>query len=84
MELKTDLQKELIEGRLCEKGYLKERYDYEKEDLVRTITSKGINEIKNMLKEGYWQKEFCKLIKEMNLTNEQKIKLGKEIIDKLK
>jgi len=54
---------ELIEGRLCEKGYLKERYDENKKDLVRTFTRKGIEEVRKMLKEPEWRKIAIILMK---------------------
>lgn len=49
---------EFIEGRLCEKGLLKERYDENKKDLVRKITPKGEKFLKNAIKEDPIAKEI--------------------------
>lgn len=46
------MDNELIEGRLCEKGLLKERYEESVQDLVRTITPKGKKVVKNLLKKN--------------------------------
>ena len=42
---------EFLEGRLCEKGLLKERYDESKKDLVREITPKGDEFVRTLFKE---------------------------------
>jgi len=61
---------ELIEGRLCEKGYLKERYDKKTGDLKRTLTIKGLNEIRRMLKEPEWRKIAVVMMKMRGWTDE--------------
>lgn len=43
---------DFLEGRLCEKGLLKERYDENKEELVREITPKGDKFIKILVRES--------------------------------
>jgi len=47
--------REWIEGRLCEKGLMKERYDENVEDLVRTLTPSGESEVKRMLEDPKWR-----------------------------
>ena len=65
------MDREWIEGRLCEKGYLKERYDETKEDLVRTLTAKGINEVRKMLKEKEWKKIAIIMMLNQGWTKEE-------------
>ncbi len=43
---------EIAEGRLCEKGLMKETYDEEVQDLVRKITPAGKAYVKNLLKKN--------------------------------
>jgi len=62
------MNEEILLGRLCEKGYLKERYDYEKEDLVKEFTSKGKEEVKKLLKKKEYQKFLISLLKQMPLN----------------
>jgi len=50
-----------IKGELSEKGYLKESFDEEKDDLKHELTELGRNEIKEILKEPFYQKMFIKL-----------------------
>lgn len=49
---------EFLEGRLCERGLLKERYDENKKDLVRKITPKGEKVVKNLVKENPFAREI--------------------------
>ena len=49
---------EHIEGRLCEKGFLKEKFDDGSDELVRTITSKGIETAKSLLKDPKYKKAY--------------------------
>ncbi len=46
------LYREFLEGRLCEKGLLKEKYDENKKDLIRKITPKGEKVVKTLFKEN--------------------------------
>jgi len=50
------MDEELIEGRLCEKGYLREYYDETKQDLVRVMTEKGVREARKLLKDPKWRR----------------------------
>lgn len=63
---------ELIEGRLCEKGYLKERYDEEKKDLTRDFTEKGIQEIGKMMLDPKWRKVISEIIRKMPVSFSRK------------
>lgn len=58
-----DLNKDFIEGKLCEKGYLKERWDQSKGDLVRIFTDKGEKRIKEILKTKEGKKDFVMICK---------------------
>lgn len=49
-------------GVLCEKGFMKERYDDKINELIRTFTPKGIDVVKDILKDPKYQKEFMKMI----------------------
>ena len=49
-------------GVLCEKGFMKERYEERVDELVRTFTSKGINVVKDILKDPSYQKIFMKIL----------------------
>lgn len=57
-----DLQKELTEGRLCEEGFLKETYDNGAKDLVRRLTPKGIQVVKQLLKDPANVKDFKNML----------------------
>ena len=48
--MNKELFEELIEGRLCEKGLMEERYDENKNDLVRMLTPQGNYISKKLLK----------------------------------
>lgn len=48
--MNEELFEELIEGRLCEKGLMTERYDMERNDLVRILTPQGKYIAKKLLK----------------------------------
>ncbi len=56
-------QVEQIEGRLCEKGLMQERYDENVNDLVRTLTSEGRDTAQELLKNPEWRIEYLKLAK---------------------
>ena len=51
----------LIKGQLSEKGYLKESYCEEIDDLKHSLTQKGRNEIKEILKEPEYQRIFLQM-----------------------
>ena len=52
---------EHIEGTLCGKGLMKERYDMEKDELVRTLTPKGRLASENLLKDPKYLRAYLKL-----------------------
>jgi len=62
---------EIIEGRLCEKGYLKEYYDESINDLRRVLTLKGLNEVYKLLKDPEWRKIAIMLMKENGWSEEE-------------
>lgn len=47
-----------IKGELAERGFLKETYSEEKGDLDHKITDKGMHEIRIMLRDPKYRKEF--------------------------
>lgn len=61
-----DLKKDLVEGGLCEKGFMTERYDEEEGDLVRTLTPKGKKFIVDKIKtDPHTKSLFIKEIKKV-------------------
>lgn len=54
----NELQELHLKGELSEKGYLKETYDNQTEDLKHTLTDLGITEIKGILKDPEMKREF--------------------------
>lgn len=56
-----ELQELHIKGELSEKGYLKETYDENIQDLKHDITEKGRIELKEMFKDVKYRQEFMKL-----------------------
>jgi len=73
---------EHIEGSLCEKGFMQERFDKEKNCLIRNLTFKGKSFAKELLKDPVWKKEYLKLAKEKisKYPKELQIILWKKII----
>ncbi len=55
---------EHIEGKLCEKGLMKETFDFEKDDLVRSLTPKGKLTAENLLKNTEWRKAYLQIANE--------------------
>lgn len=85
--MKKSLYLEFIEGRLCEKGLLEERYDEEKDELVRKITPKGDKAIKELIKENPIARViFLKTIKDTlkTLPPELRKDFIKEMVRRLK
>lgn len=72
-------------GVLCDKGYMKERYDKKVNDLVRTFTPKGISVVKNILKDPNYQKVFLRMIYNeiKDLPKEAQKRVAQEIVDML-
>lgn len=60
-----NLKEDWMQGKLCEKGFLKEKYDENSKELIRKFTPKGIREIKEALKEIEYQKYFLKLMRQI-------------------
>jgi len=52
---------EHIEGKLCEKGLMKEHFDIEKDELVRKLTPKGRLASENLLKDPKYLRAYLKL-----------------------
>jgi len=55
---------EHIEGTLCEKGLMKEHFDFEKDELVRKLTPDGKLTAENLLKDPKWRAAYLKLANE--------------------
>jgi len=66
-----NLQQEWIEGKLCEKGFLQERFDEKVNDHVRTFTQKGFNEIKKMLKDPEWKTIFKAMLAKRGIPEDK-------------
>ena len=49
-------------GVLCEKGFMKERYDNQVDELIRTFTPKGIDVVKDILKDKNYQRIFIQIL----------------------
>ena len=47
-----------VKGELSEKGYLKETFDSETNDLKHKLTDKGLDVIKDLLKNPDYRKQF--------------------------
>jgi hypothetical protein len=77
---------EHIEGRLCEKGLMKEVFDSKKDDLSRSLTLDGKLVAENLLKDPKWIKEFLFLAKKefSKFPKETQIILWKNLINNLK
>jgi len=56
---------EHIEGKLCERGLMKESFDSEKNDLVRSLTPEGKEVAKELLKDPEWKRNYVKMAKIM-------------------
>ena len=80
-----DPQSEHEAGVLCSDGFMKERYDSKLDELVRTFTPKGIDVVKDILKDPEYQKIFIKIIKKESegLSEEQKVNLILELKEML-
>lgn len=60
----NDLQELHIKGQLSEKGYLKETYDNETDDLKHSLTNLGQMEVNDLLKDPEYRREFMIMIAE--------------------
>jgi hypothetical protein len=57
----NELQELHIKGELSEKGYLKETYDDEIDDLKHELTELGRMEVRDLFKDPKYRQEFLKL-----------------------
>jgi hypothetical protein len=74
-----------LKGELSEKGYLKETYDNQTEDLKHTLTDLGITEIKGILKDPKMKREFLLMaIQEAKGNPEIALELIKNAMQRLK
>ena len=64
MDSNLNLYVDYLEGKLCEKGLMKEHFDLEKNDLVRNLTNSGKLTVIELLKDPYWKKIYLLLAKE--------------------
>ena len=78
-----NLQQEWIEGKLCEKGFLQERFDEKVNDHVRTFTQKGFNEIKKMLKDPNWKPVYKAMLSRKGIPESAQDKLISRIQEEL-
>lgn len=65
------LEEERIEGRLCEKGFLKERYDEKSGELVREFTDKGTASVRELLKDPKYREEARMFLEKKGLSKNQ-------------
>jgi hypothetical protein len=63
MTIQLTLEEERILGTLCEKGLVKERFDFFKNDLVKEITPLGFAHIKQLLKDPFYRSKFIEMAK---------------------
>ena len=86
MEEKWNPQVEHIEGTLCEKGLMKEKFDFETNELSRSLTPDGRLHVETLLKDPKWKKAYLQLAKEKfsKFPKEVQITLWKNLINQLK
>ena len=79
-------QVEHIEGKLCEKGLLKESYDSGKDELVRTFTPVGRTIAKNLLRDPEWRRAYLIMAKAFlsKLPLEERKIQWKKIVNQLR
>jgi hypothetical protein len=63
-------------GTLCRNGYMTERYDNEFQDLVREFTDKGIEHIKEILKDPKYKKIFAQILYKETIGMSKDDKIG--------
>ena len=74
-------------GFLCREGLMKEEYSEEYQDLVRSLTDKGIDYFKDMVKDQKYKKMFiqvfCRETKGMHIKDQAGVlKIIKEMLNK--
>ena len=76
-----NLRQEWIEGRLCEKGFLKESYDEQAQDLKRTFTHMGFNAVRTMLNDPNWRSMFKMMLLQKGIPEEAHESLINKILE---
>jgi len=73
-------------GLLCNEGFMKERYDDKLNDLVRTFTPRGIDVVKEILKDPEYQKVFMQILSDetQDLSKETQRGVVEELKEMLK
>jgi len=61
MEKTWNPKVEHIEGRLCEKGFMKETFDEESDELVRNLTPIGKETAEKLLLDPEWKRTYLLL-----------------------
>ena len=81
----TNSEDEQVIGTLCRNGFMEEKYDENVDDLVRTFTDKGIDEIKEILKDPKYKKIFAQILfkETIGMSKEDKIGVCNEIVKML-
>ncbi len=67
---------EQVIGILCKEGDMIERYDEKFQDLVRTFTNKGINKIKEILKNPEYKQIFAQILYTETIGMSKNDKIG--------
>jgi hypothetical protein len=81
----NELKELHIKGELAGKGFLKESYDYEIDDLKHELTESGREEIRKLFKDIEWRKEFLKMaVEEAKKYPDQAKLILKEALTKMK
>ena len=83
--MSTNSEDEQVIGTLCRNGFMEEKYDENVDDLVRTFTDKGIDEIKEILKDPKYKKIFAQILysETIGMSKEDKIGVVREIVKML-
>ncbi len=63
-------------GTLCRQGYMIEKYDEKVNDLVKTFTNKGIEQIKEILKDPKYKKIFAQILYKETIGMSKNDKIG--------
>jgi len=78
-----NLHQEWVEGKLCEKGFLHERFDEKVNDHVRTFTPKGINQVRTMLEDPEWKGVFKAMLAKKGIPEDKHEELISRLIGEL-
>lgn len=79
------IEDEQVIGTLCREGLMEEKYDENVDDLVRTFTDKGKDEIREILKDPKYKKIFAQILfkETIGMSKEDKVGVGNEIVKML-